>query len=169
MKRQLMVVVVLWAGLHPAITGASGSSSPGEGEAGDTSRQHFLSIRQHTVCDSSIHVVTMRTLLAQLAAKVWEALKPPQPEYGYFMPDEQSEAIRKWCKVSPELLHIRPGSCADQQDVASSALLDPNIRDPSEPPRVRDKYKSKSSKPGGSRERSSAAERNKGEGGVCTC
>lgn len=45
----------------------------------------------------------MKTALAQLASKVWDTLKPPKPELGYYMPDEQSDAIRSWCTVSLSL------------------------------------------------------------------
>ncbi|GMK55904.1 hypothetical protein CspeluHIS016_0209600 [Cutaneotrichosporon spelunceum] len=54
----------------------------------------------------------MKNALAQLASKVWETLKPPKPELGYYLPDEQSDAIRSW-----------------RSAVASSVLLDPNELD----------------------------------------
>jgi hypothetical protein len=63
----------------------------------------------------------MKNPLAQLASKVWEAVKPPKPELGYFLPDEQSDAIRNW-----------------RTAVASSELLDPNELHESDTPRVCD-------------------------------
>lgn len=76
----------------------------------------------------------MKNPVAQLASKVWEAIKPPKPDLGYFMPDEQSDAIRNWRTVSPHPLHA-----LTLQHVASSVvLLDPNELDASVQPRERD-------------------------------
>ncbi|BEI84801.1 hypothetical protein CcaverHIS002_0502020 [Cutaneotrichosporon cavernicola] len=86
----------------------------------------------------------MKKALAQLASKVWEALKPPKPELGYFMPDEQSDAIRSWCS-----------------DVASSVLLDPNELDASDPSRERDapRWRKASKSTTSASEREAAAQR----------
>ncbi|CAK9782002.1 unnamed protein product [Cutaneotrichosporon oleaginosum] len=84
---------------------------------------HYAPSWYHPPSSTSPHGVAMKISLAQFASKVWEAIKPPKPELGYFMPDEQSNAIRSW-----------------RTKVASSILLDPNELDALDQRKERDSF-----------------------------